>query len=121
MTVYNFTTLDWFSTGTVPAASTDASAINSGGAIVGTFQDNSETHGFVLAGIASGVISDPLAPNDTEVWGINDSSIVVGDYAGHGFLYNGPKGTYTTLSDPSGSTGTYVYGINNHDQFVGAY
>jgi len=63
MTVYNFNTLDWLSgPGTVPAASTVASAINSGGAIVGTFEDSSGKRGFVLAGIASGVIKDPLVP-----------------------------------------------------------
>jgi probable HAF family extracellular repeat protein len=74
-----------------------------------------------LAALASGVINDPFATNGTYAHGINDSSLVVGDYAGHGFLYNGPKGTCTTLSDPSGSNATFAYGINNHNQFVGAY
>src|SRR5262249_29875670 len=113
MTVYNFDTLDWLSTGTVPPASTVAAGINSGGGIVWPFGDSSCKRGFVWAGLASGVIKDPLAPDDTEVWGVNDSSLVVGDYGGgHGFLYNphNINNPYTTLSDPSGSNGTYAFG-----------
>jgi hypothetical protein len=33
---------------------------------------------------------------------------------GHAFLYNGPKGTYTTLNDPPGSNATYAYEADVH-------
>ena len=60
----------------------------------------------------------------TDVWGINDSSQIVGNYelthqtAILGFVYSG--GSYTTIAVP-GSNDTLTYGINDSGEMVGAY
>ena len=68
-------------------------------------------------------LEDPLAPDITEAYGINDNGQIVGysfDASYHGFLYS--NGAYTTLNDPSaGSSGTFAVGINDTGQIVGSY
>src|SRR5436190_9748079 len=68
-------------------------------------------------------LEDPLAPDITGAYGINDNGQIVGYYIDasyHGFLYS--NGAYTTLNDPSaGSAGTVAIGINASGQIVGDY
>jgi hypothetical protein len=101
--------------------------INERGDIVGVFIDSSGvTRGFVR--FSDGSFSDPIVdPNDTvgftEGRGINNSRIVVGDYAApdgnlHGFFLSG--GTFTGFDVP-GAVFTAVLSINNPADFAGTF
>jgi hypothetical protein len=100
--------------------------INERGDVVGVFVDsNKVTRGFVR--FSDGSFSAPIVdPNDTvgftEGRGINNSGIVVGDYASpdgsnHGFFLSG--GTFTEYDVP-GAVSNSVLGINDAGDFSGS-
>jgi probable HAF family extracellular repeat protein len=67
---------------------------------------------------------DPLGLVSTEVFGINNSRQIVGEYTNvngqnHGFRYS--NGVYTTLNDPNAPNNTVATGINNVGQIVGIF
>jgi uncharacterized membrane protein len=110
-----FTTID------VPGAGyTNASGINTTGAIVGSYgQDTGiDSHGFLYM---NGTFTYFDYPGDsfTIPLGINDSGLIVG-HAGRnpvmGFLYDGT--TFTTITHGNDSA-TYSDGINNSGEVVG--
>jgi probable HAF family extracellular repeat protein len=125
MPVYTYTTFD------DPLASggdgTHAAGINDTGQIVGTYDDASGVHGFLLSGGSYTTLDAPLAQQYTIAQGINGAGQIVGVYfsnnfghAGlHGFLYN--KGVYTTLDHPLATDGTEAVGINAKGEIVGVY
>ena len=126
MPIYTYTTID----DPLATNGTRAFGINASGQIVGTYQDNTGLHGFLLSGGTYTTLDDPLATKqspfvDTEALGINDLGQIVGTYQDntggfHGFLLSG--GTYTTIDVPSAATGeTFVTGINATGQIVGTY
>jgi hypothetical protein len=100
--------------------------VNSSGAIVGTYQNNS----FLYSGGTYTTLSATGASSTFAV-GINDAGTIVGsEVTGtgtYGFVDNG--GTYTTLNDPNsvggGSNGTgaetSASGINSSGVIVGTY
>ena len=105
---------------------TVAWGINNEGAIVGYFGRNPLLYaghsGFILR---HGVITivDYPGTTDTELFGINDHDLIVGqwfDAAGssHGLLMD--HGVFTSF-DPPGSTFTYPQGLNNNGDIVGSY
>jgi probable HAF family extracellular repeat protein len=108
---------------------TDGSAINDAGTVIGavcvcgpgpTFL----FHGWVRSPDGSFTeLDDPLGPDQTHPFGINDSGVIVGSYtdasgAGHGFVYD--RGKFTTLDFP-GSASTSATAINNSGTIVGYY
>jgi probable HAF family extracellular repeat protein len=118
---------------------TNATAINSPGQIVGSYEDIYGTHGFLLS---QGVYSQLDEPNAsytvrggaTGDWGtfpsgINSQGQVVGNYVNerwwdpnfgfHGFVLS--HGVYTSLDDPSGIGQTFASSINDHGDVVGTY
>jgi probable HAF family extracellular repeat protein len=73
-------------------------------------------------------LDEPSATGDTDVYGINDTGQIVGDYAdslgAHGFLATALTETTYMFSmplDAPSSTGTSAYGINAAGQIVGGY
>jgi len=108
------------------ATSTQAFGINDMGQIVGSYGNESGSHGFLYSGGTNGTyttLDDPSATQGTFAQGINASGQIVGYYKNasgtHGFLYSG--GTYTTLDDPLATNGTQAFGINDMGQIVGTY
>jgi len=88
------------------------------GQIVGSYGNESGSHGFLYSGGTNGTyttLDDPSATQGTFAQGINASGQIVGYYKNasgtHGFLYSG--GTYTTLDDPLATNGTQAFGIND--------
>jgi hypothetical protein len=101
--------------------------INERGDIAGIFLDSDlVSRGFVR--FRDGSFSEPIVdPNDTvgltEGRGINNSRIIVGDYATsdgnfHGFFLS--NGTFTEYDIP-GATSTLVHSINDSGDFAGAF
>jgi uncharacterized membrane protein len=106
--------------------STVANGINGRGDIVGYYLNvliSSDHHGFILANGAFTTINFPEAPSGTDVFGINDSGSIVGDYFdaqehGHGFAK--VKETFVTIDFPNAAE-TACIGINSSGDIVGAY
>jgi probable HAF family extracellular repeat protein len=70
-------------------------------------------------------VNGTFAVGGTFAQGINDADQIVGYYVDsnlitHGFVYNQPTGTFTTIDVPN-ATNTYLYGINDAGEMVGAY
>jgi len=117
-----FTTID------VPnSVFTVARAVNSAGAIVGWFIDDTafKHHGYLRS--ADGQITQVDFNNDpaqaTEALGLSDAGDIVGDYrdtAGRkrGFLLSG--GTFSSF-DPPGSFSTVPHSINSNGDIVGFF
>lgn len=98
-----------------------AFSINDNGQIAGIYLER----GFVESGGVFTTIDGPSAVY-TNVYKINNSGQVVGDYSNgpsssnhHGFIYS--SGVFTTIDDPFATNGTAVTGINNSGQAVGTY
>lgn len=112
--VSDFATLD------VPGATlTRLNDVNNSGVIVGRFDDQNGTHGFIFQNGSSTQIDFPGA-GSTAAIGINDSRDVVGRFttAGvdHGFLLS--HGAFTEIDFP-GSISTQCHGINSNGDIVG--
>jgi hypothetical protein len=102
---------------------TNPLSINSGGAIVGYYQDAGvKTHGF-LRGHDGTLTSDGVpAGNSTYARVIDDKGLIAGNYADangirHGFERT-TKGVYKTF-DPKNSTYTYVSGLASDSTIAG--
>jgi probable HAF family extracellular repeat protein len=103
---------------------TQAFGVNDADEIVGSYQDATGQHGFLLSGGTYTTFDLPLATMGTFATGINASGQIVGFYQDssgryHGFLLSG--GTETTLDDPLATVGTHAFGINGSGQIVGEY
>ncbi|HLH87339.1 MAG TPA: FG-GAP-like repeat-containing protein [Xanthobacteraceae bacterium] len=85
----------------------------------------STAHGFLYNNGAFSYFDDPNAVNGTFAEDINNLDEIVGYYVDgngfqHGFVFNQPAGTYTTV-DVTGAKDTLIKGINNNGQLVGDY
>jgi len=94
--------------------------INSGGAIVGNYQNSkTTTMGFVYQDGKFTDVPGPAGAKSSAASGINDQGVIVGSYQDskglHGFRLT--RGTYKTLNVP-GATATVATGINNKGYIV---
>lgn len=104
-----------------------ASGINSRGTIVGTVArvvgppPTGDVSGFVIENgnvsifVAPGT---PPGPGTTTANGINDSGVIVGSFAGHGYVKNGPN---FTIFDVPGARSTSASAINTTGEIVGNF
>jgi probable HAF family extracellular repeat protein len=103
------------------AARTAALGINAQGQVVGWYDTNVQTHGYVLDRGEFTTI-DPPGSGLTQARGINSRGQIVGFFAGgngtHGFLYD--RGEFSTIDVP-GAVRTIASGINSQSQIVGEY
>lgn len=113
---YTFANIDFPS-----ADSTTALGINNNNDIVGIYDKDGATRGFVLEGNTYSTLAYPGA-DYTIASGINDSGDVVGYYGDasgeHGFRYS--NGAFAAPIDYNGSR-TQLYDINNSGLISGAY
>ena len=95
--------------------------VNNFGVIVGRFDDQNGTHGFVYQGGSFTAIDFPSAEL-TVAMGINDSGDIVGRFVkggvDHGFLFF--QGAFRQIDVP-GSIATECHGINAGGAIVGRY
>ena len=111
---------------------TTATGVNDQGQVTGYYigtdsnQPNVTTaHGFLYTNGAYSFFDDPNAVNGTFAEGMNNANQIVGYYVDangkdHGFIFNQPTGTFTTVDVP-GASNTFIYGISNNGQLVGDY
>jgi hypothetical protein len=107
------------------AVSTTTAAINNNGEIAGFYTDaKGDTHGFLDNHGYFTTINAPGATT-TELLGLNDYGIAVGedivDGVTHGIIYNSYTGQFTTLDDPHAVGSTVFNGINDEGDIVGFY
>jgi hypothetical protein len=107
------------------AVSTVSAAINNAGRIAGFYTDASGvTHGFLDTNGHFTTVDAPGATT-TELLGLNDFGIAVGeDVVGgvtHGIIYNSKTGVFTQLDDPNASGFTLFNGLNDKGDIVGFY
>jgi hypothetical protein len=102
-----------------------ATAVNNFGQIVGWTMQGAAGSGFLYQHGNYKMINVPGSTGLTEVWGINDSGIVVGTYSGctpsctyHGFALM--KGKYFSFDVP-GALETFAWGISPSGQIVGSW
>ena len=113
---YRFTTID------VPGGTfTRPSGVNDTGEIVGSFTDDTGSHGFLYKGGTFATLGPPGA-SQSDAAGINNAGQIVGsftDSAGqHGFLNVG--GAFTTIDFP-GATSTSGMAIDNAGRILGSF
>ncbi len=100
---------------------TAALGINAQGQVVGWYDTNVQTHGYVLDRGEFTTI-DPPDSMSTVAAGINSRGQIVGGFSdgsgGHGFLYD--RGEFSTIDVP-GARRTGALGINDQGHIVGAY
>ena len=113
---YRFTTID------VPGAiGTTARGVNDSGEIVGSFFDDTGSHGFLYKGGTFATLGPPGA-SQSDAASINNAGQIVGsftDSAGqHGFLNVG--GAFTTIDFP-GATSTSALAIDNAGRILGSF
>jgi hypothetical protein len=118
----NSGTISAFNDPSAVNGSTRPTGVNDSGAIVGSYSDGTNSHGFVNNG---GTFTDINVTGATNTFalGINNSGAIVGYYttgssSNLGFVDN--NGTFTTL-DPLNSTFTRATGINSAGDIVGFY
>jgi len=111
------------------AVATQAWGVNSGGHVVGNYDDGSTNHGFIRHPSGFILTFDVPGSIGTLAYGINSDPDVVGyyfnaDYVGHGFIRR-PGNLYTHIDVPGAGTlagqGTYAYYINDAGQTAGSY
>lgn len=107
------------------AVSTVAAAINNKGTIAGFYTDSAGvTHGFLEDHFVFKTVDAPGATT-TELLGVNDHGIAVGEDivngVTHGIIYDANTGTFTTLDDPNAAGSTVFNGINDKGEIVGFY
>ena len=112
---YRFTTID------VPGAIvTTARGVNDSGEIVGSFTDDTGSHGFLYKGGTFATLGPPGA-SQSDATSINNAGQIVGsftDSAGqHGFLNVG--GAFTTIDFP-GADSTSALAIDNAGRILGS-
>ena len=108
------------------AASLTAAAIDNAGDVGGFFVNGAGLDtGFLDKG---GTFTTIRVPGfaDTQVLGMNDNGLLVGQAFGpkgftEGFVYNEATKAFTTVTDPSGKGATVVNGINDAGDLVGFY
>src|SRR5262249_34248037 len=113
MPVYNYTTFD---DPLQVGVTTQPAGINDAGQIVGSYRNNSGTHGFLYSAGTYTPIDNPVATTSTFAGDINATGQIVGGYDDHGFLYSGGK--FTTFDYP-GARNTSPSHINASGQVVG--
>jgi probable HAF family extracellular repeat protein len=95
--------------------------INNAGQLIGNSYSSCVTHGDLFNGARCWPLNFYLIPSGTEVFGINDTGVVIG-FVGPG---NGIRFELSTVPNfeeifyPQASGGTYLWGINNAGQIVG--
>jgi hypothetical protein len=81
------------------AINTDAVGINDSGVIVGTYLGtDSAEHGFIYKGGQWAKLQFPNATQSTELFGISNSNVIVGQGQAHGYMYK--NGTAKEISVP---------------------
>ena len=116
------------------ATSVTATGINDNGMISGFYTGPDDLiFGFVDNGGNFTSLTDPNAPGNTMLLGINNTGMAVGSYVDasgntHGLVYNSSSNTWQTVDDPNAVNipafavaGTTVNGINDLGQLVGFY
>jgi probable HAF family extracellular repeat protein/uncharacterized repeat protein (TIGR03803 family) len=98
---------------------TTASAMNDAGAVVGTYDTDERSYGFLYDNGAFTTLAGPAGAQGLSVAGINNSGEVVGTYGSYGFVYS--DGAYATLNGPVGASDVSAVGINNAGEVVGQY
>jgi probable HAF family extracellular repeat protein len=112
-----------FTTISYPGArATAAEAVNTGGSVVGSYDDTSgNTHGFLLAGVTFTTLDYPGA-DATFAKGINGAGTIVGDTViasvDLGFLFSG--GLFSPIAFP-GADSTDAAAINSAGIIAGTY
>jgi probable HAF family extracellular repeat protein len=103
----------------VPGADgTSADGINDKGQGVGYVSGEFVGHGFLYSDGNFTTVDVPGMIGQTNAYGINNASEIVGIAGTHGFLYS--RGIYTILDAPDGTVPvTTTQGINNEGQIVG--
>ena len=97
---------------------TSAQGINKWNTIVGWYLDGAENpHGFKRSSNGSFVTLDFPGPGATELAGVNDNGMIVGNHVGHGVVYY--RGKWTTLNYPGPSSATALFGISDAGVIVG--
>ena len=103
------------------AINTAVNDINNRGVIVGPFDDENGTHGYMLADGVFTSIDFPGA-DATGAVGINDSGQIVGRFikngVDHGYLLS--NGSFSQIDFP-GAVATQCHGINANGDIVGRY
>lgn len=107
------------------AVSTVAAAINDKGRIAGFYTDSTGViHGF-LDNHGHFTTVDAPGATTTELLGLNDRGIAVGEEivggVTHGVIYDSKTGTFTPLDDPNAVGSTVLNGINDKGDIVGFY
>ena len=114
---FTFTTID------VPSATKTAANGNSTEAIVGQYDDNAGTHGFVLQNGGFTTIDVPGAVGFSGINGVNAKGDLTGTYQDankrlHAFFKSGDS--FITL-DPPGASNSQGGFVNAQDEVVGGY
>ncbi|MDH2382757.1 hypothetical protein [Bradyrhizobium sp. CER78] len=107
------------------AVSTVAAAINNKDTVAGFYTDSAgATHGFLEDHFVFKTVDAPGATM-TELLGVNDHGIAVGEDVvngvTHGIIYDSHTGTFITLDDPNAAGSTVFNGINDKGDIVGFY
>lgn len=107
------------------ATETVANGINMLGRVVGYYQNDTGTHGFLLEPDGALVTIDFPGARWTAAFGVNNAGQIVGGYGStdkatgrHGYLLSG--GSFSSFDVP-GSIDTVARGINSRGQIVGEY
>jgi probable HAF family extracellular repeat protein len=91
------------------ALGTRAYGINDGGIIVGFYNGtDSAEHGFIYKNSQWATLQFPNATQSTELYGISNSNVIVGQGQAHGYMYK--NGTFKEIAVP-GSSETQVRAI----------
>jgi uncharacterized membrane protein len=103
---------------------TQATGINTQGAVVGFYSSTQGIHGYVRDPGGTITIFDPPGSTATTAFAINDKGTITGNYntpslVEHGYIRD-PEGNFTTF-DPPGSKLTQPNSINAGGTIVGLY
>jgi probable HAF family extracellular repeat protein len=104
------------------ATATYPQTLNESAKVVGFYTTASATAGFELAGKKYKEIHVPGSNGFTRALGINDSSLIVGDFLGkdgayHGFMLS--DGKYTKYDVDKGVVSTSIFTVNDNADFAG--
>ena len=106
------------------AISSMDTSINDTGAVAGFFTDNTANavqHGFVFNAISGYTTIDAPGATATQILGMNNGGVLVGDYTDAGGVMHGfvdDHGAFTVIDGPN-SNATTVNGINDFNEIVG--
>lgn len=106
------------------AADSTATAINSGGSAVGTFEGpDGRRHAYVYRNGKSIALPEPAGAIASSTNGLNAAGTVVGEYydtMSHACVWS-PSGVVTTLTAPNGAKSSAAVAINSSGLIVGNY